>query len=168
MGLSKKEFSEYFHAYYRPLCLHALHYLGNTDESEDIVQETFANLWSKQPSGGIQSVKAYLFGAVRNNCLAKIRDAKTTVPLEPGYIDDSLTIEEEQERADMESRIWKMIDELPERRREIFLLAKRDGLRYKEIADLTGLSVKTVESHVARAMQQLRQKDRGAYLFFFA
>jgi RNA polymerase sigma-70 factor (ECF subfamily) len=72
------------------------------------------------------------------------------------------------ERAEMEARVWKMIDELPERRREIFLMAKRDGMRYKDIAEQTGLTVKTVENHVLRAMQSLRAKDIKAYLFFFA
>ena len=79
-----------------------------------------------------------------------------------------LTGDEQMERAEMEARVWKMIDELPERRREIFLMAKRDGMRYKEIAEQTGLTVKTVENHVLRAMQSLRAKDIKAYLFFFA
>jgi len=61
-----------------------------------------------------------------------------------------------------------MIDELPERRREIFLMAKRDGMSYNEIARQTGLTVKTVENHVFRAMQSLRTKDIKAWLFFFA
>ena len=167
-NLFKKQFSEHFHTLYRPLCLHALHYLNNAEEAEDIVQETFANLWEKLQESEITSLKAYLYSAVRNNCLTKIRDAKPTVPFDQNYIDEGITMEEQQERVEMESRIWKMIDELPERRREIFLMAKRDGLRYKEIADLTGLSVKTIENHVTRAMQSLRKKEINAYLFFFA
>lgn len=51
---------------------------------------------------------------------------------------DTLLPDEEQTlRAEMEARIWKMIDELPERRREIFLMARRDGMSYKEIAEQT-------------------------------
>ncbi|MPN53182.1 hypothetical protein SDC9_200846 [bioreactor metagenome] len=61
-----------------------------------------------------------------------------------------------------------MIDELPERRRQIFLMAKRDGLSYRDISEQTGLTVKTIENHVFRAMQSLRTKDFNAYLFFFA
>lgn len=166
--VSKKQFSEYFHTLYRPLCLHALHYLQDSDDAEDIVQETFANLWEKLQVEDIASAKSYLYTAVRNNCLTKIRDAKPTTPIDHGFVDETLTEEEQTERAEMESRIWKMIDELPERRREIFLMAKRDGMRYKDIAEQTGLTVKTVENHVLRAMQSLRSKDFKAYLFFFA
>lgn len=166
--VSKEQFSEYFHTFYRPLCIHALHYLQDTSEAEDVVQETFTNFWEKLQTENIVSVKSYLYTAVRNNCLTKIRDAKPTTPIDQGFMDESLTEEEQTERAEMESRIWQMIDELPERRREIFLMAKRDGMRYKDIAEQTGLSVKTVENHVLRAMQSLRSKDFKAYLFFFA
>ena len=167
--MDKKQFSEPYHSYYRQLCLHALHFMGDTDEAEDVVQETFVSLWDKREQWGtIKSVKAYLYTAVRNNCLTRIRDAKPTTPIDEGFMDESLTEDEQMERAEMEARIWRMIDELPERRREIFLMAKRDGLRYKEIAEQTGLTVKSVENHVLRAMQSLREKDFKAYLFFFA
>lgn len=169
MQLSKKQFSEYYHNYYRQLCLHALHFTGDTNEAEDIVQETFVNLWDKRGQlESIKSAKAYLYTAVRNNCLTRIRDAKPTTSLGEISNEDFVSEDEQMERAEMEARIWKMIDELPERRREVFLMAKRDGMRYKEIAEQTGLTVKTVENHVLRAMQSFRAKDYTAYLFFFA
>ncbi len=169
MLISKKQFSEYYHSYYRPLCLHALHFMGDADEAEDVVQETFVNLWDKREQlETIKSVKAYLYTAVRNNCLTRIRDAKPTTSLDKLSGEELLTENEQMERAEMEARIWRMIDELPERRREIFLMAKRDGMRYKDIAGQTGLTVKTVENHVLRAMQSLRAKDIKACLFFFA
>lgn len=167
--MDKKQFSEYYHSYYRQLCLHALHFMGDTDEAEDVVQETFVNLWDKREQWKtIKSVKAYLYTAVRNNCLTRIRDAKPTTSLDNLPDEEFLSEEEQMERAEMEARIWKMIDELPERRREIFLMAKRNGMRYKDIAQQTGLTVKTIENHVLRAMQSLREKDFKAYLFFFA
>lgn len=169
MQISQKQFSEYFQAYYRQLCLHALHFMHDADEAEDVVQETFVSVWDKREQlETIKSVKAYLYTAVRNNCLTRIRDAKPTTPLDELPEQELLSEEEQMERAEMEARIWKMIDELPERRREIFLMAKRDGMRYKEIAEKTGLAAKSVENHVMRAMQSLRAKDIKAYLFFFA
>ncbi|SFS73614.1 RNA polymerase sigma-70 factor, ECF subfamily [Porphyromonadaceae bacterium NLAE-zl-C104] len=169
MRVLEKKFSGYFHTYYRQLCLHALHFTGNAEEAEDVVQETFASLWDKREQiESIRSVKSYLYTAVRNNCLTRIRDAKPTTSLDMVTSYEELPEEDQIRRAEMEARIWKMIDELPERRREIFLMAKRDGISYKEIAEQTGLSVKTVENHVFRAMQSLRNKDFNAYLFFFA
>lgn len=169
MRFLEKKFSDYFHTYYRQLCLHALHFMGNADEAEDVVQETFISLWDKREQiDAIKSIKSYLYTAVRNNCLTRIRDAKPTTPLDTVPPDTLLSEEEQVNRAEMEARIWKMIDELPERRREIFLMAKRDGISYKEIAKQTGLTEKTVENHIFRAMQSLRAKDPKAYFFFFA
>ncbi len=169
MKVLEKKFSGYFHAYYRQLCLHALHFMGSAEEAEDVVQETFVSLWDKKEQiETIKSVKSYLYTAVRNNCLTLIRDAKPTTPLDMLPPDALLPEEEQMNRAEMEARIWKMIDELPERRREIFLMAKRDGMSYNEIARQTRLTVKTVENHVFRAMQSLRTKDIKAWLFFFA
>ena len=169
MNVLEKKFSGYFHNYYRQLCLHALHFMDNADEAEDVVQETFVNLWDKREQmETIKSVKSYLYTAVRNNCLTRIRDAEPTSSLEMIPPDALLPEEDQIKRAEMEARIWKMIDELPERRRKIFLMAKRDGMSYKEIAAETGLSIKTVENHIFRAMQSLRSKDINTYFFFFA
>lgn len=169
MKVLEKKFSGYFHDYYRQLCLHALHFMGNVEEAEDVVQETFVSLWDKREQiETIKSIKSYLYTAVRNNCLTRIRDAKPTTSLDVLPPDALLPEEDQIRRAEMEARIWKMIDELPERRRKIFLMAKRDGISYKEIAEQTGLSVKTIENHIFRAMQSLRTKDINTYLFFFA
>ena len=169
MRVLEKKFSGYFRTYYRQLCLYALHFMGNAEEAEDVVQETFVSLWNKREQiESIRSVKSYLYTAVRNNCLTRIRDAKPTTSLDMVTSYEELPEEDQIRRAEMEARIWKMIDELPERRREIFLMAKRDGISYKEIAEQTGLSVKTVENHVFRAMQSLRSKDINTWLFFFA
>lgn len=167
--MEEKIFTEYFHAYYRRLCLHALHFTENSEEAEEVVQEIFVHLWEKKERlETIQSIKSYLYRAVRNNCLMRIRDAKPTTPLDTLSTEQTYPEEDQEERAEMEARIWQMIDDLPERRREIFLMAKRDGMSYKEIALQTGLSVKTVENHVFRAMLSLRTKNKQIYLFFFA
>ena len=169
MQVLEKQFAKHFNAHYRPLCLHALRFMGNAEEAEDVVQETFVSLWDKREQlETIKSIKSYLYTAVRNNCLTRVRDAKPTTPLDQVAPDEWLSEEEQVERAEMEARVWRMIDELPERRREIFLMAKRDGMSYKEIAEETGLTVKTIENHVFRSMQSLRSKDLKTYLFFFA
>ena len=164
----KSYFSNQFHFYYRPLCLYALRLLGNTDEAEDVVQETFAAIWEKRETlHQIESIKSYLYTAVRNNCLMKLRTKKEFDNVEELQLVDEDTGEEAIYRAELEAKLWKMIDELPERQREIFLMAKRDGMPYKEIAEKTGLSVKTVENNVTRALKSLRHKDPKTFLFFF-
>ena len=169
MSNPQRYFSTQFHNYYRPLCLFALRLLDNADEAEDVVQDTFAALWEKRDTlHKIVSIKSYLYTAVRNNCLMKLRSKKEFDSVEELQLMDEYTPEEVIARAELEAKLWKMIDDLPERQREIFLMAKRDGMAYREIAEETGLSVKTVENHVTRALKSLRHKDPNTFLFFFA
>ena len=64
--------------------------------------------------------------------------------------------EEDIDTAERDARLWKAIDSMPPRRREIFLMSRRDGLTYAAIADELGLSVKTVENQIAKATASLR------------
>ena len=148
--------------------MYALRFLEDTNAVEDVVQETFAKLWEKRDTlDEITSIKSYLYTAVRNNCLMILRSRKEFDDVEELQITDGNSEEERIARSELEAQLWKLIDELPEKRRDIFLMAKRDGLSYKEIAEETGLTVKTVENHVTRALKSLRKKNLGLYLYFF-
>lgn len=162
-------YSAYFSDYYRPLCLYALRILENTEEAEDVVQDVFSSLWEKREAiGQIKSVKSYLYTSVKNNSLQQLQKRKPFSDIEEAQIAVDNSEDEHIKRAELEAKLWELIDELPERQREIFLMAKRDGLQYKEIAEITGLSPKTVDNHVTRALHYLRKRDFKTYLFFFA
>jgi RNA polymerase sigma-70 factor (ECF subfamily) len=72
------------------------------------------------------------------------------------------------EAAELESQIWKIINSFPEKCRQIFVLNRFDGKKYSEIADLLGISVKTVESQMSKALTILREnlKDYIHLLIF--
>lgn len=159
-----------FHYNYRPLCLYALHYLGNADSAEDVVQESFAALWEKLQEGvAISNRKAYLYMMVRNRCLDQLRrKGIPTESLKPydtyGIIED----DDAQERSQTEARLWTAIDSLPEKCRQIFLMSKRDGLKYMEIADELGISENTVRNQISKALKILKDGVVKIYSFFFA
>lgn len=159
-----------FHYNYRPLCLYALHYLGNADSAEDVVQESFAALWEKLQEGvAISNRKAYLYMMVRNRCLDQLRrKGILTESLKPydtyGIIED----DDAQERSQTEARLWTAIDSLPEKCRQIFLMSKRDGLKYMEIADELGISENTVRNQISKALKILKDGVVKIYSFFFA
>ncbi|MGL4410576.1 MAG: RNA polymerase sigma-70 factor [Bacteroidales bacterium] len=160
---------EAFKYYYRPLNLYANHYLNDIDAAEDVVQECFADLWEKSNrSGEVLDVKSYLYKMVRNRCIDHVRQTTNEVrELLPTDAEGIISDEECEERSRIEARLWLAIDSLPERCREIFLLNKRDGLKYQEVADRMGLSVNTVENQVRKALKVLRDKAEKIYYFFF-
>ena len=172
MSLNKQteNFDDLFRYNYRPLCLYALHYLQDVDLAEDIVQESYAALWEKLQEGAhVLNRKSYLYMMVRNRCLDHLRmKGIPTESLKPydtyGIIDD----DDAQERSQTEARLWTAIDSLPEKCREVFILSKRDGLKYEEIAEELGLSVNTVRNQISKALKVLKEGVHKLYTFFFA
>lgn len=161
---------ELFRYNYRPLCLYALHYLKDPDAAEDVVQECFAMLWEKISSGNpVANRRAYLYMSVRNRCLDFLRrSGLKTEELKPsdanGFIDD----DDAQERAGIEARLWTAIDSLPEKCREVFLLSKRDGLKYEEIAEELGISENTVRNQISKALKILKEGARKIFSFILS
>lgn len=156
-----------FRLNYRPLCMFALHYLQDADLVEDVVQECFTVLWEKLEQGAdVANRRAYLYMSVRNRCLDHLRrKGLQTESLKPydtyGIIDD----DDAEERSVMEAKLWTAIDSLPEKCRQVFLMSKRDGLKYEEIAEELGLSVNTVRNQISKALNVLKNGAVKLYTF---
>ncbi|MDF9829965.1 RNA polymerase sigma-70 factor [Parabacteroides sp. PF5-6] len=166
--MTAASFEQDFKSLYKPLCLFALRYLEQTDDAEDIVQQAFADAWEKQTQGmTILNLKAYLYQTVKNRSLTLLTQNPhlRTIDDLPDIAADNG--EEQVATAERDARLWEAIDSLPAGRRRIFLLAKRDGKRYQEIADELHLSVKTVENQMGKALKALRSIAVKIYLFFF-
>lgn len=132
------------------------------DASKEIVQDAFVTLWEKKDM--IQedkSVKSYLFVAVKNKCLNQLRGEKkflsNLIELEnlEGLSINSFT--DSVETKEIRKAIDAAIESLPEKCKEIFLLSRNEQLKYHEIAERLGLSVKTVETQMSRALAVLRE-----------
>lgn len=164
------DFEVLFRLHFRPLCLYALHYLGDVEAAEDVVQECFMKLWEKLEQGtAVDNRRAYLYMTVRNRCLDDLKKkGLPTESLKPndtyGIIDD----DDAQERAQTEARMWTALDSLPPKCREVFILSKRDGLKYEEIAEELGLSVNTVRNQISKALKMIKEGVVKLYMFFFA
>lgn len=167
-AISSGEFERYFRELYQPLCMFALRFTERLDDAEDIVQQAFADVWDKNINNIlIDNLKSYMYQAVRNRSLSLVMqptDLQTTDQL-PDMEDSS-----EDERvynAERDARLWNAIDGLPPERKKIFLLSKRDGLKYQEIAEELNISIKTVENQMGKALKSLREMAVRIYTFFF-
>ena len=169
ISLSVTDADEIFRRYYRPLCLYALHYLRSTEDAEDVVRDCLTDflersLLAERP----ENVKSYLYIMVRNRCLDTLRrDSHIDRSLSAEEFDESIAESEYEEASFIEARMWTAIDSLPERCREVFLMSKRDGLKYEEIADELGISVNTVRNQISKALKTLKEGCHRVYMFFF-
>lgn len=153
-----------FKRLYRPLCVYAMHYLkGDVFEAEDVVQDCFVKLWEVNPD----NVRAFLYTAVRNECIDRLRKSHPEIiSFSPYDLDGIISDEEARDRSVLEAQLWERIEGLPERCREIFLMSKRNGMTYSEIAEELGISVKSVEHQISRALKRIRVLHNYNQLLF--
>jgi RNA polymerase sigma-70 factor (ECF subfamily) len=160
----KQAFKQLFFSYYYDIRGFAAQMVHSKEHAKDIVQEVFCTLWKRRKKWRVHtSVKAYLFQSVRNETLNQLdRDqyrqkVRTALSKEKsGYS----SIMEENHTADEKliEQIWQIVSAMPERRRSVFVLHRKHGLSYKEIAGILGVTRKTVENHMGLALGNIREQ----------
>lgn len=164
-----------FQRYYAYLCRSAYRVLADSVLVEDLVQEVFYELWKRRGDLRITtSLKAYLRRATVNKTLNYIRDHRK-VRFEQ---EEEVTLSAQRpgaaqrlEAAELQQLIDRSIDALPERCRIVFILSRFEDMTYKEIAGQLGISEKTVENQISKALRLLREAlgpylMQGLFLFF--
>jgi len=160
----KRHYNEIF-GYAKSLC---------RDEAlaKDLVQEAFFKLWKKRKilKDGV-IIKGWLHTAVRNKFLDHIKKHnKETRLVETAFADtlDDVILRTHQEDIQCKIKIVeKEIQNLPKKCNTVFLLSKKEGLTNNEIADYLGLSIKTVEGHLTKALKILREKLKDKIQILF-
>lgn len=149
-----------FKEYYQALCQYAAGYLNDMEASQGIVQEVFVRFWEKcadlDPDS---SIKSYLYRAVHNACLNHLKHLKVRDNYRQYVMDRMEEAEEpiEESVENIENKIHEAIDKLPPQCARIFRLSRLEGLKYREIAEHMGLSIKTVEVQMGKALKLLRE-----------
>jgi len=161
-SLDKRLFEQLFQEHFVHLCNFAQSFIYDLDEAKEIVQEVFTNLWLKKSEISTdRSIKSYLYTSVRNRCLNFIRDHKKfrsqlldldTAGFDMAYDVDVSGISE------LEHKVEKAIDSLPEKCAEVFKLSRFEEMKYKEIGEKLNISKKTVEAQISKALKHLRQE----------
>lgn len=167
---NKTAFEQIFRHYYQPLCVYASRILLNDEEAEELVQDFFVKLWEKRGQIKIESsIKSYVFRSVKNLCLNKIKHEQIKLQHAKHVISESeqSDFSDQFVEVDLQKDIENSIAELPEKRRQIFLLSREEGLKYREIAERMNISVKTVEVQMGLAIKTLRDKLKKYNFFLF-
>lgn len=167
----EQAFELLFRKYYVRLCGFANKFLLNRQESEEIVQEVFLNIWKKRDQLKLtDEIRPYLFKSVQNLCFnfiehQKVIDSYYSV-IEVVYKNQTEEFDTYQSvlYTEFQSTVDEAIQSLPEQCRKIFLMSREDGLKYAEIAERLGISVKTVETQMSRALSKLKSELKD-YLF---
>lgn len=166
VGIQKGDevaFENVFRNYYSRLCSYAYTMLNDSEEAEEMVQNTFIVLWENRESIDIHtSLKSYLYRAVHNSCLNRIKHLKVRKE-HSAYV--LHTQEEEIESTshtvmgnELQQQINIAIEQLPPQCKRVFTLSRFENLTYAEIAAQLDISVKAVDKQMVRALRILREQ----------
>lgn len=165
----EEAYHELFKEFYRSLVLFAMRYIEEQEEAEDIIQELFVTVWEKKEKFlSYNSFCVFLYRSVRNTCLNRIRHRK----IKERYIDYTICHKEDAEddfemiEEELYRRLFKVIDELPPRCREVFLL-HLEGKGNEEIAHSLQITLLTVKTQKKRAMRYIREQLGVLGLYWF-
>lgn len=153
-------FRELFDRYYAPLCRFAEFWLRDRGAAEEVVLDVYTHVWQRAAELRITvSVRAYLFRAVRNRSVNRLRDDRFSyIPFEElGEVfagPEELQLEADQ----LMQLVEEAVSALPDRCREVFLKSRTEELSNAEIASQLQISVKTVEAQMSKALRRIRAR----------
>ena len=157
----QRAFSELFEAMHVVLLRYAWRFTGEQEAARDIVQDAFLKLWQIRVNvDPKRSLKALLYTMVRNLALNHKRAAQHTNGAFPEHdlLDKAPGADQQVEASMLDFRLRRFIEQMPDRRREAFMLSRFEGLSHEEIAQVMNLTPRTVNTHIVLALKDLRNR----------
>jgi len=148
--------------------------LPASEDAESMVQEIFVRLWSnREQLDPAKSLNAFIYTMARNEIFGHLRKLmvkrRYLEELSFSLNESSETTDRQLEYNELKSVVAQLVSSMPERRREIYVLSRNEGLSYKEIASQLGISENTVDSQIRKALTYLKEnlKMKMSLLLFF-
>ena len=153
----EKAFLEMFRYYFPRVKTLIGSIVTDMTDVEDLTQDIFVKIWRMRSSlPDIRSFGAYLYRMSRNATLNFCKSRGVTVPFPEELDMEGPSVYEDYVLHETEARIVRSVDELPAKRKRIFLMSREEGLSNAEIATRLNISQKTVENQITLALRQLR------------
>ncbi|MGA8264324.1 MAG: RNA polymerase sigma-70 factor [Ignavibacteriaceae bacterium] len=165
----KLSFERVYKQYWSKLYIYAFNVLKEREICEDIVQEIFIDLWTKRHAIKITDLNSYLYQSVKYqifNCFRKNKYKKLLLMKFDLFV-EQYAIDELYEQKELKEEINDIISKLPEQRRRIFQMSRRDGLSNKEISDNLNVSVQTVRNQISTSLKFIRKSLKNIYMILF-
>lgn len=164
----KVAFQQLFNKYAERIYYFSMRYVKNREEAEEIAQEVFVRVWLRRfDLKEDLSFSSYIFMIAKNALIDLIRKKQKETDFyknnPPSIEMYSAPSDDSMEYNELAAIIDRSIDDLPQKRKQIYLLSRDEGLTYKQISEKLNISIKTVETHMRLALQQLKSSVRNNY-----
>jgi len=159
----QKKFSQMMELTSEELLWFAIGFLKNKEIAEEIVSDVYVNIWNNRAHlEKINNLKSYLFVSVRNGCLSHLRKVKNEKIISIDSVNEFsfLPVEGPEDsliEKEIIEQIYAAIETLPCKCKLAFTLAKINGLKYREIAEVLGITEKTVNNHLVLAVKKITE-----------
>ncbi|MEI2273781.1 RNA polymerase sigma-70 factor [Sphingobacterium sp. ML3W] len=157
------------HRFWQPLFKTASVTMQDPEICQELVQNVFINIWRNREKINLRySIKTYLFGCIRYEVFRNVKKKMDYVELkdlDEDYV-DSFNPLLKLEYSELLDYLDQMINQLPDKCKEIFYLSRMEQLSHKEIAEKLNISVKTVENQISIALKRLKQGMQNMHIFF--
>lgn len=157
-------YNYFFDKYYPKLIWFALIFVKNHNAAEEVVSDVLLSIFKKRKKlASSNNIEGYIFISVKNQSLKYLRKNKRQVYFDnfESEADLLMTTSVTPEYEFIENEFYRVIkctiDSLPPKRKIVFRMIKEEGLRYQDVAQLLGLSIKTVETHMGLALKTLHE-----------
>lgn len=159
---SEDAFKSLYVAYFRRLMRFVVPYVSTPQEAEEIVSDAFLALWENRKSlFGVSNVEAWLYTITRNKTISYLRSLHAKeIALEESadaFLYTETTPEDELISKEGVERLNAAINSLPAKCKIAFQLVREDKMKYKDVARILNISIKTVETHISTAVKKLRE-----------
>lgn len=165
----EEAFVQIYRHYYSDLCVVAFRVVRDVDVAEEVVQETICYIWDRCDSLSIPDhLKNYLRKAVYHKAINHFKQDRSSIHIDVSSVDNILSTESYEEtiiKDELTGEVMSVINQLPEKSKEILYKNRFDGMTYTQIAEEKNISVKTVEYHMSKTLRYLHDK-LGKYLIF--
>lgn len=162
---ASQEFEQLFKTHFEGLYTYAYTILRDSHLAEEIVQEVFVKLYERAQHVRIMtSLQSYLYRSVYNESLNYQKHQKVKANYRKFILhrhDPASPPPDAKKYLELEAKLQLALEELPEQCRTIFQLSRFEELKYREIADRMGLSIKTVENQLGKALKIMRKRLKG-------
>lgn len=157
--MTKDEFKYLFDTHFATVRSYVFFRSGNTEVATDIAQETFLTIWEKRDRVQPGNVKGLLFKIANNLFVSHYRKERRTFEFFSHYQLNNETQSPEEVMAfeQLKDNYEGALTKMPEKQRTVFLMSRVENLKYTEIADMAGISVKAVEKRMKKALDHLRK-----------
>ncbi|MDO1511682.1 sigma-70 family RNA polymerase sigma factor [Maribacter confluentis] len=153
-----------FLKHYQEWCLLSFSYVGDLDDSKDVVQSIFVKLLQKECNEPIKDFKSYISTSIRNESLKRIKKKQRTFLIK-NYSNEVPSYEHELIRSEISQTLFREIDALPDQTRKVFELCVLEGVKYENAAEIMGITVNTVKYHLKKTFKILRLNLKDVYFW---